>query len=262
MPEVVATEAAARGPSIVRILTLSNKPNLLPEAVASVKAQTRQAGLHHVIALDDGSRDWGGRFPPNVWINEQAAAADPEDYLLFLSDDDLLTPNAVADLAGYLDAHPGVMACYGAGEMYLHDPPKKDRHVSRFPADEDQHGKTSLAGRVGSGMVMWRAKTWREVGPFPETGGDMSLSDGAWFTKLAKRFGLYAVHKDVIKTRTTAQSAHTVPNGKGGYKAADWKRLHGPVVPAKPTAALVRPPARVSPPTTVRYDSRKAREGK
>ena len=243
-PGEATGEMVACKPSTVRILTLSNKPDLLVEAKASVARQTRQAGLTHVIAIDDGTHDWAGRYPPNVWINEMAENADSEDYLLFLSDDDLLLPNAVEDLAGYLDAHPDVMACYGGGTMNVYDPPKKDRRFAHVPAEQDYDGKQSLAGRVGSGMTMWRTKAWREVGPLPEyADGQTSLSDGIWFTALARRFGLYAIHKDVIYTRVTARSAHTAPNGRGGWKEVDWRRLHPQ--PAKVTAG--------------RYDSRQAR---
>jgi SAM-dependent methyltransferase len=250
VPTQEVGEFATYKPSTVRILTLSNKPDLLEEAKASVARQTRQAGLVHQIAIDNGTRDWGGRYPPNVWINEMAERADPEDYLLFLSDDDLLLPNAVEDLAGYLDSHPDAMACYGAGTMYVHEPPKPDRALGRFPADTDEHGKRSLGGVVGSGMVMWRAKAWREVGPLPEQAdSDTPLSDGAWFTKIAKRLGLYAIHKDVIYTRVTRQSAHSVPNQRGTAAVrADWRRLHG--------LKLAEPPAAA---TSGRYDSRAER---
>jgi len=214
---------------VIRILTLSNKPHLLPDAIRSVEQQSRLSGVKHIVEIDDGSRDWGGRYPPNVFWNEQLALADPDDYMIFLSDDDLLMPNAVYDLAGYLDSHAHVNACYGAGDMYICEPGKPDKLLWRVEARENYDGKTSLAGRVGSGMCMWRAKCWQVVGPWPEQGdGRTPLSDGDYFTALARLCGgLRAVNKLVVYTRITPWSAHTVPDStsRHGYTRGDWRRV-------------------------------------
>lgn len=214
---------------VIRILTLSNKPHLLPDAIYSVQQQGRQSGVKHIVEIDDGSRDWSGRYPPNVFWNEQCAIADPEDYMIFLSDDDKLTPNAVQDLAGYLDSHPHVNAVYGAGDMWICEPGKPDKFLWRVEATQNYDGSTSLAGRVGSGMCLWRAKCWHIVGPWPERGDDRTpISDGDYFTAMAQKCGgLRAVNKTVVYTRITPWSAHTVPfaASRAGYARSDWRRV-------------------------------------
>ena len=42
---------------MIRILTLSNKPHLLPDAIRSVEQQSRLAGVKHIVEIDDGSID-------------------------------------------------------------------------------------------------------------------------------------------------------------------------------------------------------------
>lgn len=209
----------------ILILTLSNKPHLLPDAIRSVQEQTRTRDVRHIVEVDDGSRDWGGRYPPNVFWNEQLVKAQPDDYVIFLSDDDLLLPTAIQELASCLDSHPQVNASYGAGDMYLYEPGKPDKFFMHVPAERDYDGSHSLAGLVGSGMCMYRARCWETVGPWPEAGDDRTpLSDGDYFTQLARLCGgIKAVHATVVYTRITRWSAHTVPDGRGWHQRSNWR---------------------------------------
>ncbi len=108
------------------VITTYNHARFLPEALASVAAQTRPAS--EVIVVDDGSTDdphsvvagWPGvRFIRQE--NRGLAAArntglrgSRSPYVLFLDADDLLTPMAIAAGLDCFGRHPAAALVYGA----------------------------------------------------------------------------------------------------------------------------------------------------
>ncbi len=210
----------------VYILTLSNKPDLLPEACASVAAQTRLADVVHLIQRDAG-RDWGGRYPPAVFINEMLPTLPVDAYWTFFADDDLLCPNFIADLAGYLDSHPEAMACYGGGIVITHNPPEPDREMMRFAATQYIGNGDSTVCRVGSGMSLARVGASLQIPRYPEDAETdrARVCDGIWLQGMADKFGLHPVNTWVTINRMTPKSAHSATDGDGRLAVVDWRRL-------------------------------------
>ena len=215
----------------VKILTLSNKPNLLKEARASVKAQTRKAT--HVVMVDKG-RDWGGRYPPAVYYNEAAQACGMGDYISWLSDDDLLMPNYVETLAGYLDDHPDAGACYGFSEHWIYDAEGMGRKYRILPPDGICHtfavGGIDPLGVIDGGQFMVRRSVLDAVGyPYVPENSEPSiarLSDGLLMRRIAACCGIVPVGPIfILQNRTNPWSSHCIPSSNGGIDAADWRRV-------------------------------------
>ena len=218
----------------VYVMMLANKRKYLRDAIRSVRAQTRTDFIH-VVALDNG-QDWGG-YPPAVWFNREAKEISPENYIAWLSDDDVLLPNYVADLAGYLDAHPEVDCCYGGSEVVLEDgqgtrspwtwlPDYPDRlNAKRWPVFDTKN----LPGCViDGGQIMLRrsalsaiAQPWMPIATEPTTA---RLTDASLLNKLANAVGIYPVPVQVMINRITPLSAHCRPGPGGQRVITDWRR--------------------------------------
>jgi hypothetical protein len=212
---------------MLTLLTLANKPDYLTDAVASVRYQTRIC--NHVVQMDDGSRDWGGRYPPAVFFNEEAAKLPPDAYVGWLSDDDVLAPDFVAVMAGYLDQHPQVMAVYGPSEHILFDRATRQAHRMRVLPRAYRgvfDGEISPYGKLDGGQVVVRRSALDcLVYPWMPERGDATarFCDGAFLQSLASLFGIYPATAEVImQNRTTPKSAHT-QNKNWRYTPVDWR---------------------------------------
>lgn len=213
---------------MIVILTLANKPQYLPDALASVEAQTRR-DFEHVVELDDGSRDWEGRYPPAVFFNERArAVADPDDYLCWLSDDDLLLPNYVEDLAGKLDEALGLNCVYGGSRVEMLGADGTATHWSHLPIlGWPTYNKwIQPASQIDGGQFMVRRSVLGLIKyPYMNESPDPAqarLTDGYVMNKIANVVGIYPVKKDVMINRLTPLSAHCRP-GEGERLVADWR---------------------------------------
>lgn len=202
----------------VLIATLSNKPGYLPDAVASVMAQTRPAV--HVWAMD-GVQDWGGRYAPSVFYNQIARMADPDDYIAWLSDDDILLPNYVEALAGYLDSHPWINAVYGYSTHVMYD---REAGVKSFyrtlpvRLDGATYTRTNEpCGVIDGGQMMVRVKALENFAyPWaPEDNGpNRRIADGVLMNRVAEFCGgIHCVPEMVLENRSTPLSAHTQSRG-------------------------------------------------
>jgi GT2 family glycosyltransferase len=212
---------------MIRIITLANKPSYLPDAIASVLAQTRK-DIVHVVGLDDGSRDWGGRYPPGVFYSEEARRADMSDYVCWLSDDDILLPNYCEVLANYLDAHPRVHCVYGISRVEMHAPgrkpvlkmvlPKRKVGLVRFDAN-------NLPGfKLDSGQFMIRRSALERV-PYPYAPPtEPRRDDGYLLNNIARHVAFWPVNEVVMVNRVTPQSSHR-RNVGGKYAGHDWKNM-------------------------------------
>lgn len=208
----------------VVVITLTNKPSLVLEAISSVLHQTRAAV--HVVARD-ACQDWNGRYPPAVFFNDTARLLEYGDYFCWLSDDDLLLENYVQDLAGYLDANPEIMACYGYSRHVIMD---NDGLMSVYrtlpdPARPIVFGSGNLpGGQIDGGQVMMRREILDQIEPpFAPEAIDYAcrVNDAIWMDKLAIAWDIYPVDKFVMVNRTTPFSAHTRPAGRR-IEHRDW----------------------------------------
>jgi glycosyltransferase involved in cell wall biosynthesis len=144
-------------PSVTVVIATHNRLRLLQEAVASVTGQ-RSVGWRLVVVDDassDGTPAWlaGAGDPRIASIRcdapvERSAARNrgleqvASPYVLFLDDDDLLEPSALAALAAALGRHPDAFAAVGA----------------RFVFDADGHRRRAVSPRLAM-----RRRAWREV---------------------------------------------------------------------------------------------------
>lgn len=217
---------------MIYVLTLSNKPELLPQARESVRVQTRR-GVHLVLE-DTPLLNWGADvYPPAVFYNRMAAPCAADDYIIWLSDDDLLTPNALELLAGHLDTHPEHDAVYGLAEHRLYWPAEGvQRHYRTLPADGGNAVYSAACdpcGNIDGGQFMVRKIGLDKVGyPYtPEQAdGSERTNDGILMRRVARACGIYPLQPQQVVTicRTTPYSAHSVPMGSG-IAHANWKRI-------------------------------------
>jgi len=129
-PSVLA-ENAPSGPLVSVIITVYNQENYIADAIASLRSQT--CASWEGIVVDDGSQDHSHaralaltegdpRFKvvtkpnggPSSTRNAGVSRLDPNSrYLVFLDGDDLLAPEFLSQLSGYLQAHPeaGLLTC-------------------------------------------------------------------------------------------------------------------------------------------------------
>lgn len=196
----------------IKIITLSNKLDYLPQAVASVKTQTRKCT--HIILEDTG--EWDGRYGPAVFYNEEAKKAKPGDYVAWLSDDDLLLPDYVEALAGALDEHPEWSAVYGRS-LHIDYSLEHGWTTIRRPLPESPEMPIYTAdrlplGKIDGGQFMVRRSALDEIEyPYaPEEVNEWTrVSDGLLMNKLAVACGFYPVPRIIMLNRTTPISGHT-----------------------------------------------------
>ena len=190
------------------IITLSNKPDYLPEAVASVERQTRTDYLH-VVGYDTPGRDWGGLYPPGVWYNRCATAAGPDDYVCWLSDDDLLLPHYVATLAGALDEHPEWGAVYGGSEQWglWQGQTWKTRD---FPANRVYDAACLPSCQIDGGQMLVRRSVLAQLAApwHPVALQNCHISDGLLMNRVAMLTPLMPVGVQVMVNRKVDQSCH------------------------------------------------------
>ena len=221
---------------MIVIITLANKPKYLSDAIASVEAQTRR-DFRHVVQMDEGI-GWGGRYPPAAFWNETAKAANPGDYICWLSDDDLFLPNYIEDLAGYLDANPEIACCYGGNLVEVWGEGGKIMDAESLPREGYVVYNSGWlpACRIDGGQFMVRrsALDLLEWPWCPEEASDdptisaMSLPsrycDAIYMNKIANAVGIYPIKKPVMIQRRTPLSGHTrIVNGVS--TTADWRTI-------------------------------------
>jgi GT2 family glycosyltransferase len=210
---------------VIRIITLWNKPEYIQDAIDSVKAQTRQ-DIIHVMQKDEGI-DWKGLYPPARWWNIQSFAASPDDYVCWLSDDDILLPNYVADLAGYLDKHPEAECVYGGSHHVQHHPAFEDRFIRELPCSLPfplLNSSYTPGYRIDGGCFMVRRTALNRV-PYPycPEGLDTArVCDAVYMDKLVQYFSMVPVQAFVMKNRVTPRSSHFVVTETGETKIVNW----------------------------------------
>lgn len=195
---------------MIWILTLSNKPDYLVEAEASVAAQTRR-DFRHVVELDNPTLTWAG-YPPAVIFNKWAERALPEHYIAWLSDDDLLEPTFCETLAGYLDAHPEVGCVYGGARHVSYDIATGiTTPITERPALHAYDARHMPLCQIDGGQIMVRRSALEAIGrPFcPEGTKDANIADGLMMNRIAARCGIVPVVGSWVMTnRTTPKSSH------------------------------------------------------
>ena len=209
------------------IITLANKPVLLRDAIESVKNQFRKC--EHVWKIDDGSYRERGLYPPAAYYNEIAIQCDKDDYIAWLSDDDILYPCYAEFLGEHLDRFKCCGSVYGFSNHVIMQPDGTTRHYRTLPIDciprkyDNDH---QPGGMIDGGQVMVRKSTLDAVGyPYTPQGiqADNRTNDAILINRIAAVAPMHGIKEYVMENRTTAQSAHTIPRGSG-VTSADWRR--------------------------------------
>ena len=169
-------------PAVSIVIPTRNRRRLLPAAIDSVLAQ--RDTTFEVIVVDDGSTDdtpvylaaiaappirtlrlepaGGGSRARNVGLDDVRAP-----FVMFLDDDDILWPGALATLSGALRAEPSAVAAVGARwdwfteEQYERRDAHPRRARTRVVFDELLFGWSAP-----SGQVLYRADIVRQVGGY------------------------------------------------------------------------------------------------
>lgn len=213
----------------IRVITLSNKPAYLIECIQSVINQTRP-GTKHVI-ITDNALECNGKFPPAVWKEIQFFRAEPDEYVVWLSDDDIWYPNYAEDMAGFLDEHPDIQACYGISRHTLYS--LETGVISQYRMLGEKAGVFSKydspLGIIDGGQMLVRRSALDKLErPLDSMTADATarLCDAPYMMKVAEMYGIYPVRKLVMENRTTPISAHTRVNLKTNtLYSADWRDL-------------------------------------
>ncbi|HKP37556.1 MAG TPA: glycosyltransferase [Pyrinomonadaceae bacterium] len=191
-------------PSISVVIATHNRRAFLAEAVASVRAQTLDSW--ELLVVDDASEDdsweWltrerahderlrifrlGENSQRAVAANHALAEARGE-FIMFLDDDDLLRPEALAQLAEALRQDESAVAAAGARLKFkeggdgvrINHPSKR---VKKVIWPELLHGSVWSAV---SGQTLYRTEKVRQVGGYPP--GVIVVDDRALWLRIARR---------------------------------------------------------------------------
>jgi len=212
----------------VVIITLSNKPKWLPEAIRSVKEQT--VACRHLWAVDDGHYLELGKYPPAAYFNETVRMqTDPDDYIAWLSDDDYLLPNFAEDLGGYLDKNTWCGACYGLSNHMLIDENGRKTFYRTLPeiAPEQYDTLNTPGGKIDGGQVLVRRRLLDRLGyPYTQEQLDHSnrVNDAMLINRIAHLTAIRLGPVWVLENRSVPESAHTRPAKPFGVCYHDWRQ--------------------------------------
>lgn len=192
------------------IVTLANKPALLLDALASVAQQTRR-DFQHVVHLDHG--DWPSDvYPPARLMNAVIAERSrPDDYLAWLSDDDVWESIWLETLAGFLDANPDVGACYGGSRIVAYEPGTPERFIRDLPAFQTYDATFEPSCKIDGGQILVRRSVLNRIAApwVPEGLNDCNIADGAFMNRIAQVTPIVPVVGSwVMRNRQTPLSSH------------------------------------------------------
>lgn len=168
------------------VIPTRNRMAFLPEAVDSAVTDPR-VGVE-VIVVDDGSTDgtvdWLERHTDRRvrWIpnpgRERSAArnsgleAARTPYVLFLDDDDLLTPTALSSLVRALERSPRAIVAGGTyatfGEYAPGDTPRR-QPTALIPLTRSMWREVLWGWYLLPGAGLWRADALRRIGGWDES---------------------------------------------------------------------------------------------
>lgn len=219
-------QATLKGPRISILICTYNRAELLPEAVASARAQGWPC---EIIVVNDGSQDG-----TQAWLEDQedlvvlhqenqgkptalnaGIAASTGEALLILDDDDLLLPGAIALLAKALFSNPTLSCIFGDSIVFDGESgePGDWKPATRLPPSHALQGAVTLIpGMPGACLIRRSAQDKAgEYDPSMVRGQDMDM-----FLRLAQvgPFGS-------LPLATFLYRAH---DGLRGSAAGQWRK--------------------------------------
>lgn len=166
-PSATLSLPPTAGPLVSVLICTYNRADLLPQAVASARAQSWPC---EIVVVNDGSSDG-----TKAWLDAQedlrvihqdnagkpsalnaAMAASRGDALLILDDDDLLLPGAIALLAAALFSSPTLSCVFGDSVVFdgATGRPGDWLPATRLPPSHSLHGcLTRIPGMPGACLI-------------------------------------------------------------------------------------------------------------
>lgn len=164
-------------PRVVSIVTPSfNQACFLEETIQSVLSQNYPHIEYMIVdgGSTDGSVEIIRRYQDRLawWVSEpdkgqtdainKGFARANGDILAWINSDDTYLPGAIAEAAGFLDAHPEVGLVYGDANLI----DGKGKVLGRFPARQTDYRRLRRGYvHIPQQTAFFRADLWRRVGP-------------------------------------------------------------------------------------------------
>lgn len=165
-----------------------NRPRLLEECKASVKAQTKQPDAHYI------SVDMSGLGPSLVRNSLVKSLAPEYDWLAFLDDDDLLLPQHLEKLSAVAESADVVYSSCQRGHATVIEP--FDREKLRY-------------GNFIAVTSLVRRSMFEKVGGFPDV---KRCEDWLLWQKIADAGGRFVFVKEQTWVyRTNPQDSRNAP---------------------------------------------------
>lgn len=224
-------------PKVSVLITAYNREEYLAEAIGSALAS--DFSDFEVIVVDDCSTDstWEVaqqyssdsrvrlfRNPQNLgdYGNRARVAAEARgDYLKYLDSDDILYPHALGVMVRAMDTFPD--AGFGLSEQPIPNRPYP-LFLNPHDAYETQFFVMDLFGRAPGSSII-RRDAFNAIGGFGEFKGRGQQGDlDLWF-RLAKRFGLVCLPRDLIADRRHGGQESTIQQQFPFERARQERRL-------------------------------------
>lgn len=198
-------------PDVSVVIATRNRRDLLAEAIESVRMQ---GGVSfEMIVVDDASEDGTSEYlaaQSDVHSFRQEVRAERSRarnlglshargrYVMFLDDDDLLKPRALATLAGALDKHPEAIASAGARMDWFVDEKwvRRDSHP-RFARTRDMFDALVFGWSAISGQNLYRTDAVRNVGGYDN---DVSYTEDRDLWLRISRLGRVVLRPETVMT--------------------------------------------------------------
>jgi len=211
---------AAAAPLFSVVVTTWNRPALLADALASLRAQTFH-DFEVVLVNDCGApveHLLGDSVFPLTYVRlgrngGPAAARNAAHrlargrYLVYLDDDDLFLPAHLQVLAEALQAHPGEVV-YTDALFVTERIEDGRRHVlaeeRRYPHGRYSHARLSVDNYIPVNTFAWPRALAVEVGGFDEQ--LPGLEDWDFLLRLAARVPFHHVHQETVQVRMRAEA--------------------------------------------------------
>lgn len=193
------------------VIATRNRRPLLAESIQSVRAQEGVA--YEIIVADDASEDDTWDFlsaQHDVRSFRQEVRGERSRarnlglvnargrYVMFLDDDDLLQPRALATLSRALDEHPDAIASAGARLDWFVDEKwvRRDSHP-RFARKCDMFDALLFGWSAISGQNLYRTEAVREVGGYDDA---ISYTEDRDLWLKISRLGPVVLRPEVVMT--------------------------------------------------------------
>lgn len=196
------------------IMPTRNRRRLLSEAVASVLVQ--EGANWELIIVDDASTDQTRDYIASLndvrvfstrhdEVRRVSAARNTGlamargDYVMFVDDDDLLRPNAVAALSASLDAHPDACAASAACRLYHEDGDSSRVYRPSKVYSRNIWRELLFGWWSNSGQNIYRTAIVREIGGFDT---ELNAAEDRWlWLQVSKRGNVCLIPATTLEYR-------------------------------------------------------------